>query len=329
MDIVERVLAGDVRAAARVMTWVENGTAEAVPALKRLYPHSGRAYVVGVTGPPGAGKSTLVDRLTGEFRRQGKSVGVVAVDPSSPFSGGAILADRVRMQRHSLDEEIFIRSMANRGHLGGLSRTTNDVVDVMDAMGKEIVLVETVGVGQDEVEIVRTAHTCLVVAVPGLGDDIQAIKAGIMEIGDLFVVNKADRDGADRTYAEIEGIIKQNRTGKGWRPRILKAMAVKNVGIEEVVAGIQEHQRFLQAGEGFRHKGQERCEAVLWGLLEEELRTRVRDRVAGNGAMEELIGRINGRQIDPYTAVEQLLTCLGLPPEPIPLSQLPQSLPTD
>jgi LAO/AO transport system kinase len=168
-----------------------------------------------------------------------------------------------------------------------------------------------------------------VVAVPGLGDDIQAIKAGIMEIGDLFVVNKADRDGAERTFAEIEGIIRQNRTGKGWRPRIVRAIAVKNVGIEEVVAAIQEHQRFLEAGEGIWRKGQERSEAILWGLLEEELRARVRDRVAGNGAMEELIGRIAGREIDPHTAVEQLLTCLGLPPEPTPLPRLPQSLPTD
>jgi LAO/AO transport system kinase len=329
MDIVDKVLAGDVRSAARVMTWVENGMAEAVSALKRLFPHTGRGFVVGVTGPPGSGKSTLVDRLTGEFRRLGKTVGIVAVDPSSPFSGGAILADRVRMQRHSLDEEIFIRSMANRGHLGGLSRTTNDVVDVMDAMGKEIILVETVGVGQDEIEIVRTAHTCLVVAVPGLGDDIQAIKAGIMEIGDLFVVNKADRDGAERTYAEIEGIIRQSRTGRGWRPRIFKTMAVKNEGIEELARGIQEHQRFLEAGSGTSRKVRDRSEAVLWALLEERLLTRVRERIVAGCAFDELVDLIAARRVDPYTAVEQVLVCLGLPPEPAPLPRLTDILPTD
>jgi LAO/AO transport system kinase len=329
MDIVEKVLGGDVRAAARLMTWVENRRDEAIPALKRLYAHTGRAAVVGVTGPPGSGKSTLVDRLAGEFRRLGQSVGIVAVDPSSPFSGGAILADRVRMQRHSLDGSIFIRSMANRGHLGGLSRTTNDVVDVMDAMGKEVILVETVGVGQDEIDIVRTAHTCLVIAVPGLGDDIQAIKAGIMEIGDLFVVNKADREGAERTFAEIEAIIRQNRTGNGWRPRIFKTMAVKNEGIDELARGIQEHQRFLLAAEGRRRKGRERSESMLWALLSERLLLRVKERVAVGGAFEDLIEQVSTRQIDPYTAVEQLLTCLGLPAEPAPLPRLRQGIPTD
>jgi len=235
------------------------------------------------------------------------------------------------MQRHSLDDGIFIRSMANRGHLGGLSRATNDVVDVMDAMGKEVILIETVGVGQDEVEIVRTAHTCVVVAVPGLGDDIQAIKAGIMEIGDLFVVNKADREGAERTFAEIEGTIRQNRTGRGWRPRIFKTKAIKNEGIEELIGGILEHQAFLQAGDGagVRRRNRERSETILWALLQERLLTRVRDQAGADGALEDLVGRIAARRTDPRTAVEQLLTCLGLPPEAAPLPRPAQNPPPE
>jgi LAO/AO transport system kinase len=225
MDLVERILKGDTRSAARLISLVENGSGEATAALKALYPHTGRAYVIGVTGPPGSGKSTLTDQITAQLRRMEKSVGVIAVDPTSPFTGGAILADRIRMQRHSLDREVFIRSMATRGHLGGLSRATNDVVDVLDAMGKDFVIIETVGVGQDEVDIVRTAHTTLVVAVPGLGDEIQAIKAGIMEIGDVFVVNKADREGAERTVLEIEIMLEHGESDSGWRPRVFKTVA--------------------------------------------------------------------------------------------------------
>src|SRR5574341_1449551 len=225
MDLVQKILQGDIRAAARLMSMIENGTGEAVSALKALYPHTGKAYVVGVTGPPGSGKSTLVDGITEELRRLDKSVGIVAVDPTSPFTGGAILADRIRMQRHSLDSGVFIRSMATRGHLGGLARATNDVVDVLDAAGKDYVLIETVGVGQDEVEVVKAAHTSIVVAVPGLGDDIQAIKAGIMEIGDLFVVNKADLGTADKTVMEIQMMLHLGESEEGWVPKIYKTVA--------------------------------------------------------------------------------------------------------
>ncbi|HEX9900017.1 MAG TPA: methylmalonyl Co-A mutase-associated GTPase MeaB, partial [Candidatus Methylomirabilis sp.] len=220
MDLVQKTLQGDIRAAARLMSMIENATQGAIPALKALYPHTGKAYVVGVTGPPGSGKSTLVDGITEELRRLDKSVGIVAVDPTSPFTGGAILADRIRMQRHSLDPGVFIRSMATRGHLGGLARATNDVVDILDAAGKDYVIIETVGVGQDEVEVVKAAHTSVVVAVPGMGDEIQAIKAGIMEIGDLFVVNKADRDGADKTVTEIEMMLHLGKPTEGWQPRV-------------------------------------------------------------------------------------------------------------
>lgn len=312
MDLVQKILQGDSRAAARLMTMVENGTAESVSMLKSLYPHTGKAFVVGVTGPPGSGKSTLTDRLTEELRRLGKTVGIVAVDPTSPFTGGAILADRIRMQRHSLDPGVFIRSMATRGHLGGLARATNDVVDVLDAAGKDYILIETVGVGQDEVEVVRAAHTSIVVAVPGLGDDIQAIKAGVMEIGDLFVVNKADRDNADKTAMEIEMMLHLGKATEGWQPKVLKTVAVKGEGVPELTRAILEHQAFLQQAEGRRQKGRERSQWVFRELLQEQVTARVIQKVAGNGTLDRLIERIAARETDPYSAVEEVLKKAGL-----------------
>ena len=312
MDLVERILHGDSRAAGRLITLVENGAPESVAALKELYPHTGRASIIGVTGPPGSGKSTLTDRITGELRQFGKTVGVIAVDPTSPFSGGAILADRLRMQRHSLDEGVFIRSMATRGHLGGLSRSTNDVVDVLDAMGKDYVLIETVGVGQAEVDIMRTAHTTVVVAVPGLGDEIQAIKAGIMEIGNVFVVNKADRDGADRTALEIEMMLEHGESDDGWRPKIFKTVAVRGVGIEALTHGILEHRDFLFEEDGHRRKRRERTRWVFRGLLEERLTARALERLARQGGVDALVDRIATRATDPYSAVEEVLKELGL-----------------
>jgi GTPase len=312
MDLVEGILRGDVRSAARLMTLVENGAAGSVSALKSLYPFTGRAHVVGVTGPPGSGKSTLTDRITEELRRLDKTVGIVAVDPTSPFTGGAILADRIRMQRHCLDDGVFIRSMATRGHLGGLARATNDVVDVMDAMGKEYVLIETVGVGQDEVEVVKAAHTSIVVAVPGLGDDIQAIKAGIMEIGDLFVVNKADLGTADKTVMEIQMMLHLGEAEEGWVPKIYKTVASKNEGIVELTQAIQEHQRFLEQAGGRREKSRERSQWVFWQLLHEQMTARVLERVANNGTLDRLIKEIATRETDPYSAVEEVLRRVGL-----------------
>jgi LAO/AO transport system kinase len=312
MDLIERVLHGDLRAAGRLITMVENGTPDAIAALKELYPHTGHTYVIGVTGPPGSGKSTLTDRITTELRQLAKTVGIIAVDPTSPFTGGAILADRIRMQRHSLDEGVFIRSMATRGHLGGLSRCTNDVVDVLDAMGKDYVLIETVGVGQAEIEIVRTAHTTLVVAVPGLGDEIQAIKAGIMEIGDLFVVNKADRDGADRTVLEIEMMLEHGESDDGWRPRIFKTVASRGEGVEAMTQGILAHREFLFEEDGHGRKRRERTRWVFRGLLEERLAARAMDRMSRHGGLEPMVERIAARETDPYSAVEEVLKRLGL-----------------
>jgi LAO/AO transport system kinase len=312
MELTRKILEGDVRAAARLMTMIENGVLEARAALKSLYPHTGSGYIIGITGPPGSGKSTLTDQLTDELRKRRKTVGIVAVDPTSPFTGGAILADRIHMQRHSLDADVFIRSMATRGHLGGLARATNDIVDVMDAAGKEVILIETVGVGQDEVEVVGTAHTCVVVSVPGLGDEVQAIKAGILEIGDIFVVNKADREGADRTATELEMMLHMAPDLGGWLPKVYKTVATKGDGIAELVDAIFEHKAFLDERDLRKKKGRERSERAFLTLLQETLTARTIERFKRNGSMKELIERIADRELDPYTAVEEVLESIGL-----------------
>ena len=230
MVLAEKILQGDIRAAARLMRDVDDGFSSALHELKALYPLTGNAYIIGITGPPGAGKSTLTDQITAAFRKSGKRVGIVAVDPTSPFTGGAILGDRIRMNRHADDEGVFIRSLATRGALGGISRSTGEVVNIMDAMGMDIVIVETVGVGQDEIDIVRMAHTTVVVMVPGLGDDIQAIKAGILEIADVFVVNKADREGADRTSRELSMMLEMGKRKDGeWLPKVMLTEASRGV----------------------------------------------------------------------------------------------------
>ncbi|OGP75157.1 MAG: GTPase, partial [Deltaproteobacteria bacterium RBG_13_58_19] len=243
-DLVTRVLAGEVRAAARLMRDLDDGLPSAREVLKHLYPQSGRAHIVGITGSPGVGKSTLTDRLIQYLRQEGKTVGVVAVDPTSPFSGGAILGDRIRMQRHALDEGVFIRSLATRGHFGGLTASARAVLTVLDAMGKDYILAETVGVGQDEVEIAATAYTTLVVTVPGLGDDIQALKAGLLEVADILVVNKADREGADRTYQDLMMMLdlRSTKDPAAWRPKVYLTQAKEDQGVAELLAGIREHQ---------------------------------------------------------------------------------------
>ncbi|MFQ5846484.1 MAG: methylmalonyl Co-A mutase-associated GTPase MeaB [Candidatus Methylomirabilales bacterium] len=312
MEIGERVRQGDVRAMARLMSLIEDDSREATSALKGIYPFTGRAFIVGITGPPGSGKSTLTDQLTQEFRRGGREVGIVAVDPTSPFTGGAILADRIRMQRHSLDTGVFIRSMATRGHLGGLAKATNDVVNVLDAAGKDVIFIETVGVGQDEVEVVKAAHTSVVVIVPGLGDDIQAIKAGILEIADIFVVNKADREGAEKAVTELQAMMALGPGRSDWSPPIMKTVAIQGKGIAELAEGILVHQTHLDRAGSRQTRQRERSRALFLELLQEQVTRHLLERATANGTLEQTIDRIARRELDPYSAVEELLTKAGL-----------------
>ncbi|HKF43421.1 MAG TPA: methylmalonyl Co-A mutase-associated GTPase MeaB [Thermoanaerobaculia bacterium] len=302
--MIEGVLARNPRAIGRAITAVEN-EGGAAGLLRALYASTGRARVVGITGPPGAGKSTLAQRLAQAWRREGRTVGIVAVDPSSPYTGGAILGDRIRMAEIYTDPGVFIRSMATRGALGGLARATSDAVDVLDAAGFDVVLIETVGVGQDEVDIVKAAETVAVVLVPGLGDDIQAIKAGILEIGDVFVVNKADRDGADRTAAELAMMLDLSAL-EAWRPPIVRTVAPRGEGIAETVSALAAHgEHLLSTGEGSQRR-RRRVRARLKALLDERFRASVQSREREAGGLEEAVRAVGERREDPYTASERL-----------------------
>jgi LAO/AO transport system kinase len=302
----DRVLAGDPRAISRAISLIEDESPVGAELVRRLFPHTGRAYLVGITGPPGAGKSTLVDRITGVIRASDRTVGIVAVDPTSPFTGGAILGDRVRMQAHAGDAGVFIRSMATRGHLGGLARATSEVAIVFDASGKDIVLIETVGVGQDEVDIVRTADVSVVTIVPGAGDEVQALKAGIMEIADIFVVNKADREGADRTVSSIEALLSLQSFAAGeWRPPIVKTEATTGAGVPELMAAIDRFREHSAAAQGSRRRA--RAEWRLRELVAQRFVRHVESQVLGPGELEMVLGRIAARQIDPYTLADDLL----------------------
>jgi LAO/AO transport system kinase len=309
MSLAEQVLEGSIRAAARLMRDIDDGRPEAIGELKQLYSRTGNAYIIGITGPPGAGKSTLVDQLTASFRGRGKKVGVVAIDPTSPFTGGAILGDRIRMNRHSCDEGVFIRSLATRGALGGLSRSTSDVALVMDALGMDIVIIETVGVGQDEVDIVKEAHTTCVVMVPGLGDDIQAIKAGILEIGDIFVVNKADRDGSDRTARELSTMLEMRHPSEGnWSPQVLKTEAQRGTGIEELTEEILKHRDFFLSGEAVTSFLRERNRRHFVSILRDTLLAKALLFMAKGEALDGIIEELTSHRIDPYSAVENIVS---------------------
>jgi LAO/AO transport system kinase len=304
-SLVAGVRAGDTRAVARAISLVEDEAALAQPLLAALFPHAGRALVVGVTGPPGAGKSSLVDRLTALLRAEGQSVGIVAVDPSSPFSGGAILGDRIRMQAHATDPGVFIRSMATRGHLGGLAAATDHVVTVLSAAGKDVILVETVGVGQDEVEIVGTADVSVVVLVPGLGDEVQALKAGIMEIADVFVVNKADREGVDRVVAEIQSMLSLVPSD-ALPPAIVRTVATRDEGTRALVdAVVAFHERARGSGALARKR-----RMTLGRQLQDAVTRRLTERAfgaLGPGEKDALVERLVRRELDPWTAADELV----------------------
>jgi LAO/AO transport system kinase len=326
-DLAKRVLAGDIRSASRLMRHIDDGEAGAQAALQTLFPKTGKAYVIGITGSPGAGKSTLTDRLIAHYRKQGKTVGVIAVDPTSPFTGGAILGDRIRMQDHATDPGVFIRSLATRGNLGGLSRATGDCIRVMDAMGRDVVLVETVGVGQDEIDIAQMAHTTVVVLVPGMGDDIQAIKAGILEVADLFAVNKSDLDGADRVVRELRQMLelrwaalgRHPRKGKKkdegpaeWEPPILKVVAAKDHGVDELIEKIAGHRAFLEETGQKEEREQARAQMQFVTLLRERLvRGALHKLERERGRLEEVSGQIARRQADPYALADELARQLG------------------
>ena len=311
-DLVRRLSEGDMRALARAISLVEDGGEAAVPVLRSAFPRTGRATVLGITGAPGAGKSSLVDRLVASYRDLGRRVGVVAVDPSSAYSGGAILGDRVRMQRHATDDGVFIRSMASRGHLGGLSRTASDAVDLLDAAGYDPVLIETVGVGQDEIEVARAADAVAVVLVPGMGDDIQAIKAGILEIADVFVVNKADRPGADRVVADLDAMMSLATVATRARPPIFRTVATAGEGIDALRAGLD---AFVAGGSAERRdaRRRERAEMRFLAVLVERFLHEVRDRKLSGGRFDGLVAEIAERKLDPYSAAERVLSGGTLP----------------
>ncbi len=306
-SLIDRIAAGDARAVARAISKVEDLSKDATELMKQIFPLTGHGLIIGITGAPGAGKSSLVDKLALHYRQQGERVGIVAVDPSSPFSGGAILGDRIRMQTLGLDSGVFIRSMATRGNLGGLARTTVDAVSILDAAGYGKIIIETVGVGQDEVEVVKAADVSVVVLVPGMGDDIQAIKAGIMEIGDIFVINKADRDGVNSTEKEVQALLSLAERDDSWQPPIVKTIAIESTGIEELATAIENYREFhlrTKSGAGRRRA------IARWRILEllrERLVARTLESADASEKLDQLAGEVASRQRDPYSAVEEIM----------------------
>ena len=309
---VDGILEGDVRTVAKLIRDIDDNIASSRQVLRALHPHTGKAYVIGISGFPGVGKSTLVDQMIQAYRTAGKSLGVLAVDPTSPFSGGAILGDRVRMQRHGTDPEVFIRSLATRGHFGGLTRSTSNVIDVLDAMGKDIILVETVGVGQDEVDIVTTAHTTIIVLIPGLGDDIQAIKAGILEVADVFVINKADLAGLEKTISDLQAMLHMDVQGRSegkWQPPIVATEATRNRGVQKVLSEIETHKAFLfgHAKQHLKEHQRKRALRQLIDTIKESVVADIMQELEASEALEQMLDDIVEKRTDPFTLSEQIM----------------------
>jgi LAO/AO transport system kinase len=305
-EITRGVLAGDRRSIARAITIIENNETEAKSLIASIYPYTGKAHVIGLTGPGGSGKSTLIEKIVREYRLRGKTVAVIAVDPTSPFTGGAFLGDRIRMQELSTDPGVFIRSMATRNYLGGIAKATRDAVKILDASGKDIILVETVGAGQSEVEVIKVAQTIVVVHAPGLGDEIQAIKAGLMEIADIFVVNKADRENADRAVMDIQSILQLNTEERIWIPPVLKTVALTGEGVPQLIEKLDEHKRFLEKEKGFK-RFLWKAEVELTEAIKEKIASTIIEEIKKEGIFEEMLQKILKKEIDPASAAEKIL----------------------
>ncbi len=305
-EIARGVLAGDHRSIARAITTIENNTSKAQELIASIFPHTGKAHIIGLTGPPGSGKSTLIDKIIREYRQRGKTVGVIAVDPTSPFTGGAFLGDRIRMQELSTDQGVFIRSMATRNYLGGIAKATKNAAKVLDAAGKDMVIVETVGAGQSEVEIIKVAQTTVVIFAPGLGDEIQAIKAGIMEIADIFVVNKADRANANKAVMDIQAMLQLNSKEKMWKPPVLKTTALTGEGVPQLIEKIGEHRLFLEKRLE-RKRSREKAEAELVEAIKEKVASSIIEELKREGKLEEFLQKILEKKMDPASIAEKLL----------------------
>ena len=304
--LIDRVVAGEPTAVARAISKVEDGAVDSAELMKQIFPLTGRGLIIGITGSPGAGKSSLVDKLAGFYRKRGERVGIIAVDPSSPFSGGAILGDRIRMQNLALDKGVFIRSMATRGNLGGLARSTIEAAAILDAAGYEKIIIETVGVGQDEIEIAKTADVCVVVLVPGMGDDVQTMKAGIMEIGDVLVINKADRDGVLRTEKELESLL-SFAAHADWQPPIVKTVAIESKGIEDLAAAIERSWEFQKSAPASAERRQAIARWRILELLRERLVTQTLSGDSASEKLDRLAAEVANKKRDPYSAVDELL----------------------
>ena len=317
MDYAKEILGGSDRAVARLMSWLEDEDERAYPVMEAIYPHTGKAYIIGITGSPGAGKSTLTDKLARQIRKRGNSVGIIAVDPSSPFTGGALLGDRVRMSELSMDPEIYIRSMATRGFLGGMAKSTADVVKVLDAFGKDVIIIETVGVGQDEVDIIGIADTTCLVLVPGLGDVIQSMKAGVMEIADIFVINKSDRPGADQLTGEVNNRIQQDCHIKpsDWTPSVVRTVAVDDIGVEDLWNSIEVHRDHLKNSGRFIEKRRDRTRKETLRMIHSEIFRIVRGQLQDTGELDYLVEDILERKRDPYSVMRAVVNSwIALPP---------------